>query len=63
MSQPKRHLHRDYHTTFCGRDASYISMTYDKSEANCGACLKAAEAQRAKTSVKASPASVRSPKP
>lgn len=48
MSQPKRHLHRDYHTSFCGRDASYIPMTYDSNEATCGACLKAAEKKNAK---------------
>lgn len=49
MSKPKRHLHRDYNTTFCGRDASHLQMTYEPAEADCAACLKAhqiAEAEK-----------------
>lgn len=37
-----RHLHKDYNTTECGRDASHILMTYDPKEATCKACKKAA---------------------
>lgn len=40
MTTPKRHLHRDYHTSECGKDASHIPMTYDEAEANCAACAK-----------------------
>lgn len=41
----KRHLHRDYSTAFCGRDASHILMTYKKKkEATCTACLNAEKA-------------------
>jgi len=36
----KRHLHRDYHRSECGKDASHILMTYDEAEADCAACAK-----------------------
>jgi hypothetical protein len=42
-----RHLHRDYHTAYCGLDASHIPMTYEESEADCADCLEAAAAARA----------------
>ena len=45
MTQLKRHLHRDYNTSFCGRDASHILMTYDAAECDCAGCLAAYEAQ------------------
>lgn len=36
-----RHLHRDYHTAFCGVDASFELMTYAPKEADCAACKAA----------------------
>lgn len=36
----KVHLHRDYHTSECGKDASHIPMTYDEAAATCAACAK-----------------------
>lgn len=41
MVMTTRHLHRDYHTAECGKDASHILMTYDEAEADCAACEKA----------------------
>jgi hypothetical protein len=42
-----RHLHRDYHTAYCGLDASHIPMTYEESEADCASCLEAAAQAKA----------------
>jgi hypothetical protein len=36
-----RHLHRDYNTAWCGKDASHILMTYEADEASCKACASA----------------------
>ncbi len=36
------HLHRDYHTAFCGLDASHIPMTYERGDSTCASCLAAA---------------------
>lgn len=41
MAKPVRHLHRDYHRAFCGRDASHILMTYDESATTCAGCKTA----------------------
>jgi hypothetical protein len=40
------HLHRDYGTSFCGKDASHIPMTHDEAKADCKACKKALEQHR-----------------
>lgn len=40
MSKSKRHLHRDYHTTECGKDASHILMTWTPGEETCSTCRK-----------------------
>jgi hypothetical protein len=36
----KRHLHLDYHTSYCGKDISHLLATYDEAECSCKACLK-----------------------
>jgi hypothetical protein len=36
----KRHLHRDYSTAFCGKDAAHILMTYEPGDADCATCLR-----------------------
>lgn len=36
-----RHLHQDYNTSFCGRDAAHILMTHHEGEADCPACHQA----------------------
>jgi hypothetical protein len=38
MSQPVRHLHRDYGTAHCGKDISHLLATLDENEATCKAC-------------------------
>jgi hypothetical protein len=38
MSQPVRHLHRDYSTAHCGKDISHLLATLDENEATCKAC-------------------------
>lgn len=43
----KRHLHRDYSHSFCGKDASHILMTHDPAETDCAPC-KAAHAKHLK---------------
>lgn len=39
-----KHLHRDYHTSHCGLDASHIPMTFDAGATECADCLAALEA-------------------
>lgn len=41
MREPVHHLHESYRSSFCGKDATHLPMTYDPREATCGACLKA----------------------
>ena len=38
MSKPKRHLHRDYTTAWCGRDISHVPATYEAADASCARC-------------------------
>ena len=47
----KRHLHRDYHRSECGKDASHIPMTYDEAGADCGACAKGRQKRLAEEAV------------
>lgn len=44
----KIHMHKDYHTTFCGKDASHIAMTRSLDETTCMTCKKKGEAHAAK---------------
>lgn len=53
MTRPKRHLHRDYNTAFCGRDASHILMTYALEETDCARCREAAGEAQAKAEAEA----------
>lgn len=45
------HLHKDYHTAFCGKDASHILMTYELDQSTCESCRGAAIAAQLKEKV------------
>lgn len=42
----KVHLHRDLSTTFCGKDAAHIPMTYAVGDTTCKKCLSTLEKER-----------------
>lgn len=46
MAEDTVHLHKNYETTFCGKDASNILMTYSVKETTCEVCKKALEQAR-----------------
>lgn len=38
MSKPRRHLHRDYNTAYCGRDIAHILATFEPKKTTCTGC-------------------------